>query len=140
MKECRGQLSAYSFSSVYNNLITMLYTLGFLFFPMENTFLPPCFKQQVLSILCVSLIFSRHSIYFFTIIKIFFSIQHYRHVGPDNSLLLETVLYIVGLACMLSCFSRVQLFMMPQTVACQAPLSMGKNTGLCYHALFQGIT
>ena len=27
--------------------------------------------------------------------------------------------------CMLSCFSHVQLFMTLQTVACQAPLSMG---------------
>ena len=27
--------------------------------------------------------------------------------------------------CMLSCFSRVQLFATPWTVACQAPLSMG---------------
>ena len=28
-------------------------------------------------------------------------------------------------ACMLSCFSHVQLFEIPWTVACQAPLSMG---------------
>ena len=28
-------------------------------------------------------------------------------------------------ACMLSCFTRVQLFVTPWTVACQAPLSMG---------------
>ena len=28
-------------------------------------------------------------------------------------------------ACMLSCFSRVQIFATPWTVACQAPLSMG---------------
>ena len=27
--------------------------------------------------------------------------------------------------CVLSCFSRVQLFVTPWTVACQAPLSMG---------------
>ena len=28
-------------------------------------------------------------------------------------------------ACVLTCFSHVQLFMTPWTVACQAPLSMG---------------
>ena len=28
-------------------------------------------------------------------------------------------------ACVLSCFSHVQLFVIPWTVACQAPLSMG---------------
>ena len=36
-------------------------------------------------------------------------------------------------ACMLSHFSRVQLFVTPWTEACQAPLSMetsGKNTGV----------
>ena len=27
--------------------------------------------------------------------------------------------------CVLSCFSRVRLFVIPRTVACQAPLSMG---------------
>ena len=63
--------------------------------------------------------------YFFTIIKCFFSIQHYRHFGADNSLFLETVLYIVELACMLRCFSRIRLFMTLWTVSCQAPLSMG---------------
>ena len=57
--------------------------------------------------------------------KTFFSIQHYHHFGADNSLLLETVLYVVGLACMLRCFRRVRLFMTLWTVACQAPLSKG---------------
>ena len=36
--------------------------------------------------------------------------------------------YVVGKilhACLLSCFSRVQLFAAPWTVACQAPESMG---------------
>ena len=45
-------------------------------------------------------------------------------------------------ACMLSRFSRVQLFATPWTVARQAPLSIdspGKNTGVACHALFQGI-
>ena len=40
------------------------------------------------------------------------------------------------------CFSRVQLFVTPWTVALQAPLSMGfsgKNTGLGYHFLLQDI-
>ena len=43
---------------------------------------------------------------------------------------------------MLSCFSCVQLFMTPWTVARQAPLSMGsssKNTGVGCRALLQGI-
>ena len=38
---------------------------------------------------------------------------------------------------MLSCFSPVQLFVTPWAVAHQAPL--GKNTGLGYHALLQGL-
>ena len=38
--------------------------------------------------------------------------------------------------CMLSCFSRVQLFVTPWTVARQAP---GKNTGVGGHSLLQGI-
>ena len=43
--------------------------------------------------------------------------------------------------CMLSCFSHVQLFATPWTVAHQAPLwdSPGKNTGVGCHALLQGI-
>ena len=44
--------------------------------------------------------------------------------------------------CMLSCFSCVQLFAAPKTVAHQAHLSMdlpGKNTGGGGHALLQGI-
>ena len=45
-------------------------------------------------------------------------------------------------ACMLSLFSRVQLFATPWTIACQAPLFMGfsrQDTGACYHDLLQGI-
>ena len=45
-------------------------------------------------------------------------------------------------ACMLSRFSRVQLFATLWTLACQTPLSMGlsrKNTGVGCHALLQGI-
>ena len=44
--------------------------------------------------------------------------------------------------CVLSCFSRVQFFATLWTVARQAPLSWdspGKNTGVGYHALLQGI-
>ena len=40
-------------------------------------------------------------------------------------------------------FSRVQLFVTPRTVACQAPLSMvfsGKNTGMGCHFLLQGMS
>ena len=43
---------------------------------------------------------------------------------------------------MLSCFSHVQPFVTPWTVARQAPLSMGfssKNTGVGCHTLLQGI-
>ena len=43
---------------------------------------------------------------------------------------------------MLSCFSRVRLFETLWAVAHQAPLSIGfsgKNTGVCCHALLQGI-
>ena len=45
-------------------------------------------------------------------------------------------------ACMLSCFSGVQVFRTLWTVAHQAPLFMeypGKNTGVGCHALLQGI-
>ena len=35
--------------------------------------------------------------------------------------------------------SRVRLFASLWTVACQAPLSVDKNTGVAYHFLFQGI-
>ena len=35
--------------------------------------------------------------------------------------------------------SCVRLFASLWTIACQAPLSMGKNTGVAYHFLFQGI-
>ena len=44
--------------------------------------------------------------------------------------------------CVLSCFSRVQFFATLWTVTRQAPLSWdspGKNTGVGYHALLQGI-
>ena len=44
--------------------------------------------------------------------------------------------------CTLSCFSRVQLFAIPWTIAHQAPLSRdspGKNTRVGCHALLQGI-
>jgi len=44
--------------------------------------------------------------------------------------------------CVLSHFSRVQLFGTPWTVACQAPLSWdspGKNTGVDCHVFLQGI-
>jgi len=46
------------------------------------------------------------------------------------------------LAWVLSHFSHVQLFATQQTIACQAPLSMGfsrQNTGVGYHSLLQGI-
>ena len=39
----------------------------------------------------------------------------------------------------LSCFSHVQLFVTPRTVAPQAPLSMGKNTRVGCHFPLQGI-
>ena len=44
-------------------------------------------------------------------------------------------------ACVLSCFSCLQLFVTLWTVAHQAPLwdSPGKNTGVGCHALLQGI-
>ena len=38
-------------------------------------------------------------------------------------------------ACMLSCFSRVQLFVTPWTVACQAPLSMRFSRQECWSGL-----
>ena len=41
--------------------------------------------------------------------------------------------------CMLSRFCRVRLFVTPWTVAHQAPLSMGKKTGVGCYALLQGI-
>ena len=44
--------------------------------------------------------------------------------------------------CMLSCFSRVWLFVISGTIALQAPLSWdspGKSTGVGCHALLQGI-
>ena len=43
---------------------------------------------------------------------------------------------------MLNCFSRVQLFAILWTIACQAPLSKifsGKNTGVYCPALLEGI-
>ena len=49
------------------------------------------------------------------------------------------------IACVLSCFSCVQLFATPWTVAHQAPLPMeeqefpGKHTGVGCHAFLQGI-
>ena len=49
---------------------------------------------------------------------------------------------IRSLVCVLTCFSRVRLFVTPWTIACQAPLSRdspGKNTGVGCHALLQGI-
>ena len=47
-------------------------------------------------------------------------------------------------ACMLSCFSHVQLFVIPWTIACQAPLSMGfsrqeYSRWVGCHSLLQGI-
>ena len=45
-------------------------------------------------------------------------------------------------ASVLSCFSRVRLFVTPWTLACQSPLSMGspgKNIGVGSHSLLQGI-
>ena len=41
-----------------------------------------------------------------------------------------------------SCFSSVRFFVIPWTIACQAPLSMGfsrQNTRVGCHALLQGI-
>ena len=43
----------------------------------------------------------------------------------DNAVLVSGVWYTDPVICMLSCFSRVQLFATLWTVACQAPLSMG---------------
>ena len=42
--------------------------------------------------------------------------------------------------CCASSLSHVWLFLIPWTVACQAPLSTGilQNTGVCCHALIQG--
>ena len=54
---------------------------------------------------------------------------------------LLTSLYTLHV-CVLSCFSRVQLFVTLWTIAHQAPLSMGfssKNTGVGCHSLLQGI-
>ena len=46
--------------------------------------------------------------------------------GVDVFLLIEmAVLLLKGVACVLSRFSPVQLFVTLWTVACQAPLSMG---------------
>ena len=42
-------------------------------------------------------------------------------------------------ACVLSRFSRVQLFATLWTVACQAPLSMGFSRQVGCHALLQGM-
>ena len=42
--------------------------------------------------------------------------------------------------CVLSCFSHVQLFVTPWTVAHQAPLAIGKNAGVGCHALLEGIS
>ena len=42
-------------------------------------------------------------------------------------------------ACALSRFSCIQLFVTPWTVALQAGDSPGKNTGVGFHALLQGI-
>ena len=44
--------------------------------------------------------------------------------------------------CVCKSLSSVRLFVTPWTVACQAPLSMdlsGKNSGMGYHALLQGM-
>ena len=51
-------------------------------------------------------------------------------------------IFIDLLACMLSHFSSVCLFVTLWTIAHQAPLSKdspGKNTGMGGHSLFQGI-
>ena len=50
--------------------------------------------------------------------------------------------YLSLAAWVLTCFSHIGLFVTPWTVAQQAPLSMdspGKNTGVGWHALLQGI-
>ena len=52
-------------------------------------------------------------------------------------------MHILYLACMLGCFSPVQLFATPWTVARQTPLSIqdsaSKNTGMGCQALFQDL-
>ena len=55
---------------------------------------------------------------------------------------MEFVVIYYSIVCVLSCFSPVQLFLTPWTVAHQAPLSMGfsrKNTGRGCHFLLHGI-
>ena len=63
--------------------------------------------------------------------------------GEGGGINREIRIYIYKMcmcACVLSCFSHVQLFATPWTVAHQAPWdSPGKNTGVGYHALLQGI-
>ena len=58
---------------------------------------------------------------------------------PGNSF----QLLLTPMCCVLSCFSHVQLFATPWTVAHQDPLSIGfyrkKNTGLACRAFLQGI-
>ena len=50
--------------------------------------------------------------------------------------------FIGGGLCVRNCFNRVWLFVTPRTIAHQASLSvgfLGKNTGVGFHALLQGI-
>ena len=50
--------------------------------------------------------------------------------------LLKKVTFIVYVrACMLSCFTRVRLFVAPWTVACLAPLPMGSSRQECWRGL-----
>ena len=68
-----------------------------------------------------------------------------RYLRKDHTLRWQQGINSVFLAggCVLSSFSRVGLFGTPWTVACQAPLnswdSPGKNIGVGWHDLFQGI-
>ena len=49
----------------------------------------------------------------------------YKEGFPGGSDAEESVGYAVDVGCMLSCFSRVRLFVTLRTVTLQAPLSMG---------------
>ena len=63
-------------------------------------------------------------------------------MNDSYSVHLHTITKSTDSVCMLSCFSCVQLFATPWTVAPQAPLSMdfqGKNTGVGCHSFLQGI-
>ena len=66
----------------------------------------------------------RVRVYYFSLLT---AIQFYRLTSGCLSTICRTFgfLPVLGRACAISCFSRVQLFVTPWSVACQAPLSMG---------------